>query len=307
MMLLSRHYEEIENLCGNKFTLNAQSCDDFMTSEIQNEHVWISTPVESTAEYLQQYLKNKNQNPHTLSACVLMAKWARRELATQLKGMGLLKELQKDSQVFGCSEPDSDQIVELKRCPWPTQIYYYYYDPPRPHLCNFGHGSFVSVVAGSLGGSSACFHIDTLAAENFVSTTFAKQIGLALQKHQQQIILADGTEAKTDGIGTYKLKLGNFVAPITFLATELDTGIDIILGQSFCQKHKVVIDFERQSCFLRKGVRKCSVRFVSSQNQISETQNSGIRYSQEASVLYASQALYATEIEMLSCECQCLV
>ena len=49
MMLLSRHYEEIENLCRKKFTLNAQSCDDFMTSEIQNEHVWISTPVESTA------------------------------------------------------------------------------------------------------------------------------------------------------------------------------------------------------------------------------------------------------------------
>ena len=41
-----------------------------------------------------------------------------------------------------------------------------------------------------------------------MSTKLAKQIGLGLQKHQQQIILADGTEAKTDGIGTYKVKGG---------------------------------------------------------------------------------------------------
>ena len=129
----------------------------------------------------------------------------------------------------------------------------------------------MSVVAGTLSGSSANFHLDTLAAENFVSVNFARQIGLALQKHQQQIILADGTESKIHGIGTYKIQLNNFVAPITFLAADLDTGIDVILGQPFCQKHKAVIDYERRVCLLRKGIRKCTVRFVSSQ-QNSDTE-----------------------------------
>ena len=62
------------------------------------------------------------------------------------------------------------------------------------------------------------------------------------------------------------------MAPITFLAADLDTGIDVMLGQPFCQKHKAVNDYKRRVCLLRKGTRKCAVRFVSSQ-QNSDTES----------------------------------
>ena len=154
------------------------------------------------SECLEHYLLIKSQNPHTLSACILMPKWARCHLASKMKNMRLIKEFRKNSTVFGWSDSaDSKQIIELKHYPRPIQIYY---DPPSPHICCFKNGSFMSVVAGILSGSLANFHLDTLAAENFVSVNFARQIGLALQKHQQQIILADGTGFKTHGIGTYK-------------------------------------------------------------------------------------------------------
>ena len=140
-MLLSEHFDEIQNLSGKQFTVHAtceskDCCSDnstccsslhsFLEADLAGKHVWINAPYDQLTEYVHKYKARKLYNPFSTSACIMIPKW--HGFGRLCRGMRLLKEYRKGTVMFSKIDKQGNR-QPMKGVPWDVQIFY---DAPRP-------------------------------------------------------------------------------------------------------------------------------------------------------------------------------
>jgi hypothetical protein len=106
-------------------------------------------------------------------------------------------------------------------------------------------------------GVDANILFDSGATENFVSASFAETHKIAFQEASGVVLLGDNSLAAPLGNAKVHLALGAFHSSIQCTVLKsLIPGIDLIIGEAFMIRHKVVLDYEKTRCTLKKGSRR---------------------------------------------------
>lgn len=111
------------------------------------------------------------------------------------------------------------------------------------------------------GGADANVLFDSGASHNYVSKSFVALQGISVDDSLRgDVVLGDNHPAGIAGTATVFVKLGAFQKPVQcFVMNELLTGVDVILGDAFMISHKVVLDYEKLVCRMRKGNRRITI------------------------------------------------
>ena len=95
--------------------------------------------------------------------------------------------------------------------------------------------------------------MDSGATHSFVQENFLVSLGVPIRGQSQGIQLADGSAMQSQGTAKFRINVArncseyrNFI-----VCNELIQGVDIILGQDFLSKYRVVLDYGAQTCVLR--------------------------------------------------------
>ena len=98
--------------------------------------------------------------------------------------------------------------------------------------------------------------LDTLASQNFISESFARQHHISFTPRDKvKVTLGVGREVSMLGQVTLHTKLGPYNHKVVFNVLSLAPGIDAVLGLEWLNQHNVVIDFALKSCRINKGLR----------------------------------------------------
>ena len=98
--------------------------------------------------------------------------------------------------------------------------------------------------------------LDTLASQNFISESFARQHHIAYQPRDKvKVTLGDGREVHMLGQVTLHTKLGPYNHKVVFNVFSLAPDIDAVLGLEWLNQYNAVIDFGLKSCSINKGLR----------------------------------------------------
>ena len=262
-------FERLQTLSGTPFTLEAcpavdgqcvlVPCLDGLTAVSSTEgagcnvksghHIWANAPFHLLFDCLKQYLSCKALSPHNTSACFVVPKrYQNFDWQPLLKGMHLLHEFPKGSFIY------EDSSIA---CPWPVQVFY---DPVRPQLNAFAETHLHMMLQGTLSGAPVNILIDSGAGENFLSTSYATRVGFALQPSTSTITIADGSIKIPVGVCRVRLAVQGYSAHISCTVTDLPHQFDMILGNSWLQSHRAVLDWNSHTCCIQRGARRYSLQ-----------------------------------------------
>lgn len=102
--------------------------------------------------------------------------------------------------------------------------------------------------------------VDSGASAPFISPSFAARLGLRIRKQASDTVtLADGSRVAIQGTCVAKLTLGPFSSKLKCLVAPLSSQFDVILGNSWLQHHKAMLNYKDSSLTLFKGSRKFRV------------------------------------------------
>ncbi len=295
--LLKHHVLLIQKLIADQFTFDASAslgkqnavCDqycstlsEFLQAHLSTETVWCNAPFSELENYLDHYLGCKQNHPNTLSGCFLLPTKMAKALQPWIRNMRLLHTWEKGTVLF--QEPgltsNSPQRT-LPPCPFSVSVYW---DPVQPTTsCNTvgthnkdpgtaehppaaGTPALDMLFAGTVSGgratvalSDAHVLVDSGATGPFMSPGYAARLGLRITRCSDTLTLADGSTAAIHGTCTAKLSLGPFSSRVKFMVAPLSKQFDIILGNSWLQHHKAVMDYKDTSLTLFKGRRRFTV------------------------------------------------
>jgi hypothetical protein len=246
------------------------TCDDcFLTYDLSGEHIWLTAPSARLPAYIRYYQEWKAKFPQTTSACIAVLAEDLDSLHL-LKGMQLLKQFNKGEHVFatGSREPS-----KASAAPWSFLVYY---DPPAATLAPSrvpGFSKSLLVLAGSVSGYPARAALDTQASCCFISSQFVRRASLVVSKPHdaRSIVLADGSQAMSHGLCRVPLRMDAYSGKITcHVLDNLVVGMDVVLGGDWLIQQRAVLDCERQTCVVRKGRRKITLKAPSVRDPAAE-------------------------------------
>lgn len=222
-------------------------------SDLSNP-LWLEPPKNGAESMLREYAALRLENPGA-SACLLLSKKASKAQGVRplLKGMTIIAENR--------SQAEFATVAGVVKAPWP---YIVYYDRPRPAISlsqailNPGLTMQLDCVCS---GTTARALIDTGASHSFVSETFIRASGVTLPQGGSpppEVLLASGVT--TGSLGTVTLRVqfkGGFVdrLPCVVLKETLG-GVDLILGNTWLNCHRAIINFDNYTCIINTPTRK---------------------------------------------------
>ena len=231
----------------------------------RGHHAWLNPPIQCIKPALQHYLHCKARDPNT-SICILVPYWRRATYWPLLKGMKLLRNYSKGSQIF-FHKNQNGSTAELL-CPWSVAIFY---DPPQPpaHLGSVG-AEHAMTFPGSVAGHDTNVLLDTGATHSFVSRTFLQTAGL---KPLSLMTSVKVTMANCDQVATQErcnvqLRIQGKLFVVCSYILPLPAHIGIILGQDWHLQYKVLTDWGNMTCTIQYKNR----RFVFSRKGYTEVQ-----------------------------------
>jgi predicted aspartyl protease len=100
---------------------------------------------------------------------------------------------------------------------------------------------------------------DTGASNNFVSKTFAKQMGIMIRSVEYFVRLADDSTTEVAGEATVYVQLGAFHKPVKCYVMDMLYEVDRILGEEFLDKYDWILHYGKGCIMIRKGKRHLTV------------------------------------------------
>ena len=125
--------------------------------------------------------------------------------------------------------------------------------------------------AGRLAGCQVRVLADTgCYAGNLLDASMARRLGLVVQRSREQqcLVLADNSVVHMEGTCTAKLRLGQFCEDMTFLVMSLGSEFDIVLGNSYLRKRRVIMDLQGNCMQLTKRNRVYLFLSIASSGQV---------------------------------------
>jgi len=308
-MLVQSEFLRLQQLSGKAFTVDCfcredgtnshcsqfySPADSFFRHSLAGQHCWINPPFNMIRETLQHYQSCKARAPDSTSAVFCLPKVSARnppDWAHLVKGMQVLHTYRRGTKLFTGPNPDNEQQRHLlPGIPFDIAIYY---DGPstqaqqlKVQLQPTAQGtvrlktSHVMQVPVTLAGVQAVALLDTGAERTpiapdgiFVSQLFAHRHGFVVKPTTEHLQLSgiDGQSCAVYGTTRCTLKVGQLVSQVTAVVIEMDTKLDIILGETWLEQHKAVLDYGSKACmFMRRG-KRCLVRCIKPRSVPSES------------------------------------
>jgi hypothetical protein len=107
--------------------------------------------------------------------------------------------------------------------------------------------------SGGAAAANANILFDTGASNNFVSRTFAKQMGITVRPIEYFIRLADDKTTEEAGEATVYVQLGAFHKPVKCYVMDMLYEVDLILGEEFLDKYDCILHHGKGCIMIQKG------------------------------------------------------
>ena len=139
-----------------------------------------------------------------------------------------------------------------------------YYDPPKPRILNaLSRSSGLAMqFLGNVSGMDAHILLDTAASHCYLNSSYARRIGLHVEKDNGEVVLGNGLEVELEGSVNVHVKIQQYQSQVSCLVTKLSDGFDLILGDNWLNKHRAYIDYDSKDCILHKGNKKITISNV---------------------------------------------
>lgn len=228
--------------------------------ECEGRDVVLAPEAGQTLSVLRDYSNCKSRSPASTSAVILVPERDHAQCTPLLASMFCMGKHkipeQKPSFVWVYrDDPRTDPgVVDTTTLPQAMQLLLAApMDQPRSSLAFV----FSCKVAGL---NSTCLW-DSGATKSFVSSEFVARHGLAVLPVEHEISLADGSRKQTAGMVKTKLRIQQHHSNVALHVTDLVAGFDVILGNDWSTKHRVLADFSpdegiKPHLYLRNGGHK---------------------------------------------------
>lgn len=132
---------------------------------------------------------------------------------------------------------------------------------PDASLCAAAKSSSLRMLFGcKAAGSEANILFDSGATHNFVTAEFCRTHGVVIEPKRSSVLLPDNVVANDQGEAHVYVELGSFRERISCLVmTQLLPGVDVLIGNSFMDKHRVDLSYDKKRVTLKKGKRHITV------------------------------------------------
>jgi len=280
-MLLRNRLDDIQRLCGQRFTLDAtcttsgidkqftrccatdsspNSLGSFLDlKSLNNEHVWLDLPTHSVDAYMQQYMHLKQKNPSTVSGCFLVPYRPDCEWISHFSHMQVLKEYSTGTSLFFIK--DGNKRRYLPGTPGVMRIYY---DPQDPSIAA-GATKPKFLLNGRVFSSPAKILVDNGANTQYVGAATCKRMGgviVQLKEQPKQVQVGDGRFANVIGACRIPVSIGAYRGFVTALVLDqFSSEFDLVLGESWLKAYKAQLNYGAYSALrLRVANRAVVIR-----------------------------------------------
>lgn len=207
----------------------ASEFDPFSDHSVVGNHVWLHAPFSQLSQYIEHYVLQKQTQPHTTSACILVP-FRGKPVHSALSAMRVVRYYPKGYHLFeGAAEGGKRKRVP--GLPWPVGVYY---DPPAPQPAS----GYAMLFKGAVYGKEVAILADTGGTDNYVSEALCRQMGIALKADPISVTLGNNTEHTSCGVARLKLHVQGYKAIMPFHALPLPPGVDFILGDTWMKNNK---------------------------------------------------------------------
>lgn len=273
--IIKSEFNYIQQLSSMPFTLDACANADgsnalcaeycsvnnsFLEHPVVGHHIWLNPPFKHTAEFLDHYWKQKQQAPHTTSACILLPKWKSVVSHPALKHMKVIKEYRAGYHLFSAPS-SSNSRKRAAGLNFPVLVYADYRaplaaDPSRPLSMLF---------SGRVSGSQAQVLLDSGAeGQLYISKAFCIREGIAITP------LADASQAIEYGEGAVRSAHGNAhvslqiqslkVKKLTAMVIDMAPELDFICGDEWLATQDAVMMLRDKTCVMQHRGKKITLR-----------------------------------------------
>jgi len=299
-MFVQPEFLKVEELTGKQFTVDCFCRDDgtnshcgkfyspsrsFFDHSLVDQHCWINPPFNMIRETLEHYQSCKQKHPERISAAFcLPAPRVQQppEWLHLVKGMQVLKEYKRGTRLF--TGPNPSDETQRHMLPGIRQDIIVYYDPRRssgtePHVragvsvqpsgavrLKTSHVMQIPVTVAGV----PCYGIVDTGAEQtsiapdgiFLSARTAHRQGMQVLPLEESVVLAGvgGQDCQVHGRAKVTIKIGRLTEQVTALVMDMDEKLDLIIGETWLDKHKAVLDYGSKACMFVKRGRKFIVR-----------------------------------------------
>jgi hypothetical protein len=222
------------------------------------KHIFLNVPCNTLVEILRTYVQHKQQAPENTSACVVVPEFLlrRREVSQLLTGVQLLQSFEQNASL-----PSS--ALEPYR-PYPVVVFY---DPiglaPQLNAMSGTGLTFLFkgvALTGQAGHVPANICFDSGANGIFISQAFANRSGFTVKPcPSTQLTMANGESSSIAGTCDLHLKIQSYQNRVQGFVTTLAGPYDVILGDTWLNSHKAVLDYDARAIVIRKGANKISL------------------------------------------------
>ena len=262
--VLRSKLDDIQRLCGQKFTLDATCTDTGSNKQfprccanlgssahavgtlqnldsLRDEHVWFSLTADSAAAVMSRYLELKALSPTTTSGCFLVPYRPDCDWFDHFSHMQLLKEYGEGTSVFFIAQGKRRQYL-----PGLPGAYRVYYDPPDPDIgATSAKPKFL--LQGRVFSAPGKVFIDGGANTQYIGADTCRAMNAKIRVLDEQpgtVQVGDGHEAKVIGTCRVPVQIGAYKGMVTALVLDkFAKDFDLILGESWLKAYKAQLNY----------------------------------------------------------------
>lgn len=133
-----------------------------------------------------------------------------------------------------------------------------YYDPPKPSLMSVKNCGMIMEFDCAVSGVPGTASLDSGAKLPCISSAYAYRVGLTVEKLKvaETVHLPDGGTPTCVG---QKVRIQNYYGTVTCWVVDLSDRFSLILGESWLEQCKAVLNFADHTCMLHKGRRRVTL------------------------------------------------